>query len=161
MVKCPETLEELEELERLLPLCRKDLTKLKEAKLEAGAARTGREAERQIAEELDRPFETVRSAIKREEQSHKVGAVDPLCETESQASAPSSVPPAPICSLWTRDQGHTPLPQPWSWLPTAALPSTPAWPFPLRPWRPPLVNCLSWSPPPASASHRGHHHRHH
>ncbi len=42
-----------------------------QAKLESGAARTGREAERQLAEELDRPEATIHHAIWREKQAHK------------------------------------------------------------------------------------------
>jgi hypothetical protein len=61
--KCPETIEELEKLERLLPLCRKALYEAAQAKLDSGAARTRREAERQLAEELQRPESTIHHAI--------------------------------------------------------------------------------------------------
>ena len=81
-----ESLEELEELERLLPLCRKTLYEAAKAKLETGTARTGRETERQLAAELGRSEETIHSAIGRERkaQLHKLGALHPPCEKDEQ-----------------------------------------------------------------------------
>jgi ParB family chromosome partitioning protein len=100
--KCPETIEELEKLERLLPLCRKALYEATQAKLESGAARTEREATRQLAEESGKPEESIRTAIK--SQKHKLGLINPPCEKEKQA-----VEKAPICAIWTGDQdSYTP-----------------------------------------------------
>ena len=72
-LKCPESIEELERLEQLLPLCRKSLYEAAQAKLESGAARTERETSRQLAEEIGKPVETIRRARKREERSKKEG----------------------------------------------------------------------------------------
>ncbi len=72
-LKCPESIEELERLEQLLPLCRKSLYEAAQAKLESGAARTEREASRQLAEETGKPVETIRSYRKREEKSRGEG----------------------------------------------------------------------------------------
>ena len=83
--KCPESIEELEKLERLLPLCRKALYEAAQAKLESGAARTRREAERQLAEETGRPVGTIREYIRREEQAHKLDTLCPPCNPDSQA----------------------------------------------------------------------------
>jgi hypothetical protein len=83
--KCPESIEELEKLERLLPLCRKALYEAAQAKLESGAARTRREAERQLAEETGRPVGTIREYIRREEQAQKLDTLCPPCNPDSQA----------------------------------------------------------------------------
>jgi len=45
MAECPESIEELEALERLIPLCKRTLYETARAKLEAGAAHSRREAE--------------------------------------------------------------------------------------------------------------------
>jgi phage N-6-adenine-methyltransferase len=85
MAKCPESIEELQALEQLLPLCRKDLYRARLAKIESGAAYSKREAERQLAEETGKPLETIRSAIKYE-QRHELGRINPVCEIEKQAA---------------------------------------------------------------------------
>ncbi len=105
-MKCPETIEELEELERLLPLCRKTLYETARAKMESGAAYSRREAERQIAEETGRPLSTVRSGIQRE-QLHNLDALHPLCEKEEQVAHLEPLcekkDQPPICTIWTGD----------------------------------------------------------
>jgi len=121
MVKCPESIEELQELEKLLPLCKKALYETAQAKLESGAAYSRRDAERQIAEETGRPFETIHSAIKREEKSqmHDMGALHPPCENVLQGGEKEAdlledkedltFHRPPICSLMTGDQeSYTP-----------------------------------------------------
>jgi len=59
---------------------------LAQAKLESGAARTEREAARQLAEELGRPPESVHRVIQREKsaQANNLVTVSPPCTTESQ-----------------------------------------------------------------------------
>lgn len=74
-IQCPETIEELEELERRLPLCRTGIYKAHRAKMESGAACSKKEADRQLAEETGKPVETIRSYRKREEKEG--GAVHP------------------------------------------------------------------------------------
>jgi hypothetical protein len=80
-IKCPETIEELEELERRLPICRKGLYEARKAKIESGAACSQREAERQLAEETGKPIGTVRRAIWEEEQKTKVAQTEPPHES--------------------------------------------------------------------------------
>ena len=91
--KCPESMEELERIEKLLPLCRKALYEAAQAKLQSGAARTRRDAERQLAEETGRPESAIRAAIRRESQVHKVDALHPACNTDSQACEVDSQEP--------------------------------------------------------------------
>lgn len=78
--KCPESIEELEELEALLPLCRKELLEQAQARIDAGTATSERDAARQIAEETGRKPETIRKAIQRE----KLGTVSPLARFKSE-----------------------------------------------------------------------------
>ena len=73
MAECPESIEKLEELEKLLPLCRKELLEQAQARLEAGTAKSERDAARQLAEETGKKPETIRKAIQRE----KLGTVSP------------------------------------------------------------------------------------
>ena len=47
---CPESMEELENLEALIPMCRKELYKQVEARIKTGAAKSISEASRQLAE---------------------------------------------------------------------------------------------------------------
>jgi ParB family chromosome partitioning protein len=96
MVKCPESLEELEELERLLPLCRKTLLETAKAKLESGAAYSISDAARQISEETGRPAESIRVEIHQQQKKEK--------DAQADKDVNGLQAPAPICSLWTRDQ---------------------------------------------------------
>jgi len=101
-LKCPESIEELERLEQLLPLCRKSLYEAAQAKLESGAARTERETSRQLAEEIGKPVETIRRARKREERSKKEGGdtVPPNITSEDNCKSESKIPrvrpPGPV-----------------------------------------------------------------
>lgn len=79
-MKCPESIEELEELERLLPLCRKSLFEQARARIETGAACSISEASRQIAEETGRSPESIRTRI-REEQAGRGVHLSDLAET--------------------------------------------------------------------------------
>jgi len=93
MVKCPESIEELQELERLLPLCKKTLYETAQAKLESGAASSIRDAARQIGEETGRSPGVIRVAIQREERE-RMATMLPPCETELQGD--EKHPPQPI-----------------------------------------------------------------
>lgn len=65
-MKCPESVEELEEIERMLPLCRKTLYEQAKARIESGAACSVSEAARQIGEEVGRNPESIRTRIREE-----------------------------------------------------------------------------------------------
>lgn len=94
--KCPESIEELEKLEALLPLCRKELLEQAQARLDAGTATSERDAARQIAEETGRKPETIRKAIQRE----KLGTVSParvLKVNEFETEVLKSKVPVLVC----------------------------------------------------------------
>jgi len=74
-LKCPESIEELEELDRLIPLCRKDLYAQAKAKIESGAACSLRDASIKLGAELDRNPESIRKSIQREQ---KIGTLSQL-----------------------------------------------------------------------------------
>lgn len=78
-MKCPESIEELQELEKLIPLCKITLYDQAKARIETGAAKSVSEASRQIAEEIDKDPETIRRAIRREDVS---GTLSHLSETD-------------------------------------------------------------------------------
>jgi hypothetical protein len=75
--ECPSSIEALEEIEKLIPMCREELLKQVEARKQAGTAKSDREATRQLAEELpgDLTPEAIRNKVKRERE--KVGRTDP------------------------------------------------------------------------------------
>jgi phage N-6-adenine-methyltransferase len=99
MAECPESIEELEALEQLLPLCKRTLYETAKAKVESGAARSRLGAAKQIADETGRPVETIRRAIYRHEDTEKTVTL----------SQPENVFKLPICSLHTGDQeSYTP-----------------------------------------------------
>ena len=67
MAECPNSIEELQELEKLIPLCRLTLYNQAKARIESGAAKSVSEASRQLAEETGRSPEVIRKAIQRED----------------------------------------------------------------------------------------------
>jgi len=75
-MECPESIEELEEIERMLPLCPITVFRQAKSRKDAGAADSWKEAERQISDETGKPIETVRSARKRG-QKKEGGALHP------------------------------------------------------------------------------------
>jgi len=81
-LKCPENAEGLEELEKLIPLCRKEIFQQVKAKVETQGI-SEREASRLVAEELKKPIETIRTAVKKEKINPKVGQGNPSILTES------------------------------------------------------------------------------
>lgn len=65
MAECPNNIEELQELEKLIPLCRATLYNQAKARIETGAAKSVSEASRQLANETGRSAETIRHHIRR------------------------------------------------------------------------------------------------
>ena len=65
-MKCPDSIEELEELEKLVPLCKIELYNQAKARIETGTAKSVSEASRQIAEETGRNPESIRVQIQKE-----------------------------------------------------------------------------------------------
>jgi hypothetical protein len=55
IMKCPESIEELERLEQMLPLCRESLFEQAQARIKIGEAKSERQAAKQLAEELGVP----------------------------------------------------------------------------------------------------------
>ena len=64
-MKCPESIEELKELEKLIPLCKVTLFEQAKARIETGAAKSVSEASRQLAEEMGKDPETIRAQVRR------------------------------------------------------------------------------------------------
>lgn len=80
-MKCPESIEELEEIARMLPFCRKTLYEQVKSRVETGSACSISEASRQIAEETGKNPETIRRRIA-EEQSVRGAHLSELTETD-------------------------------------------------------------------------------
>jgi hypothetical protein len=66
-MRCPESLEELRELEKLIPLCRRTLFDQVEARIKSGAAKNISDASRQLGEETGRNPESIRRVVQREQ----------------------------------------------------------------------------------------------
>jgi DNA modification methylase len=69
MAACPNNLEELQELEKLIPLCRLSLYNQAKSRIQAGVAKSVSEASRQLAEETGKSPATIRNAICRSGES--------------------------------------------------------------------------------------------
>lgn len=96
---CPESIEELKELENMIPLCRVELYKQAEAKIGSGAACSLREASRQIAEETGKNPKSIERSLQREQKTR--GA------TLSYLS--EKYKPNVIATKWTGDaESYTP-----------------------------------------------------
>jgi len=80
-MKCPESIEELQEWERLVPLCKIELYNQAKAKIETGAAKSVSEASRQIGEETGKNPESIRQRIL-EEQSVRGVQLSELAGTD-------------------------------------------------------------------------------
>jgi len=65
--KCPESIEELQELEKLIPLCKIELYNQAKARIKTGAAKSVSEASRQLGEETGRNPDSIRQRIIEEE----------------------------------------------------------------------------------------------
>jgi len=68
-MKCPESIEELQEWERLVPLCKIELYNQAKARIETGAAKSVSEAARQIGDETGKNPESIERAIRREQET--------------------------------------------------------------------------------------------
>jgi len=73
-VKCPENIEELQELEKLIPLCKVTLYNQAKARIETGTAKSVSEAARQIGEETGKSPATIRDSIIEGEKKATVGS---------------------------------------------------------------------------------------
>jgi len=67
-MKCPDTIEELDEILRIAPLCKVTLYNQAKSKIETGAAKSVSEASRQIGEETGKKPESIGRAIRREQE---------------------------------------------------------------------------------------------
>ena len=102
-MECPESIEELEEIERLLPLCRKSLYEQAEARIETGAACSISEASRQLGEETGKNPESIRRRIS-EEQAVRGAHLSETTETDKYRPKKDT-----IATKWTGDQeSYTP-----------------------------------------------------
>jgi len=72
MFECPNSIEELEEWERKLPMCRISLFETAKAKVDTGVAVGLRDASRQIGEETGGNPESIKRAILREQQTQGI-----------------------------------------------------------------------------------------
>lgn len=90
MADCPESIEELKELEKLIPLCRVTLYEQAKARIEAGAAKSVSEASRQIAEETGKSPATIRTAIQREE--NRSASLTQLAGTDKYSQKHEPIP---------------------------------------------------------------------
>jgi len=85
-MKCPESMEELEEMMKILPLCRITLYDQAQARLKKHPEKSAREVAKELAEELEVDPEKVRTMIRRGKKE-KGGSTDPLILTKSEEDA--------------------------------------------------------------------------
>jgi len=85
-MECPESIEELLEIERMLPLCRKEIYEQAKARIESGVACSISEASRQISEELEKDPESIRRSIQREQQKREGVILSHLGDTPKRNS---------------------------------------------------------------------------
>ncbi len=86
---CPESVEKLQELERLIPLCKATLYEQAQARIKKDPKKSERKVEREMAKELDRSSSTVHTAVQREKKERLV-SLKPLASlnlTESDKAA--------------------------------------------------------------------------
>lgn len=81
IVKCPESIEELDEMARNLPLCKVTLYEQAKARIKSGAAKSVTQATEQIGEETGKNPESIRKSIQREEKS-RTGTLSQLSGTD-------------------------------------------------------------------------------
>lgn len=82
MPECPTSLEELEEIAKMLPLCRVTLYNQAKARMESGAAKSVSDAARQLAEETGRSARTIETAIYREQKTLRTPSLTELAGTD-------------------------------------------------------------------------------
>ena len=85
-MECPESIEELKEMETLIPLCKVTLYEQAQARLKKNPEKSERQIAKEMAEELDKPESTVRDAIQREKKVRLVDSQPPTL-TESDKVA--------------------------------------------------------------------------
>jgi len=78
--KCPESIEELDKLVELIPMCRKELFVQAKSKIESGIACSIAEASRQLGEETGKNPDSIDRSIRRE-QSNQGMTLSDLTET--------------------------------------------------------------------------------
>lgn len=99
MYKCPDNIEELEELEKLLPLCRKDLYAQAKARIDGGSACSLSEVSRQLGDELGRNPNSIRRSLQREQE-----------EGATLSHITQKYVPDTIATKWTGDpESYTPV----------------------------------------------------
>jgi hypothetical protein len=90
MPECPDNIEELKELEKLIPLCRVTLYEQAKSRIETGAAKSVSDASKQLAEETGRKAETIRKAINREMETGTVSQLPEIAGTDKHKPKPES-----------------------------------------------------------------------
>jgi len=88
-VKCPESIEELKDLEKLIPLCKVTLFEQAQARKEKHPEKSDRQVAREIADELEKPVETIRTAIKG--RKRELGLSNPPMELNLTDSDKTSI----------------------------------------------------------------------
>jgi len=83
-MKCPESIEELNELEKLIPLCKVTLYEQAQARKKKNPDKSDRQISKEIAEEIGRSPDTVRRAIIREKAIRKMETVSPPLELSTE-----------------------------------------------------------------------------
>jgi hypothetical protein len=91
MPECPDNIEELKELEKLIPLCRVTLYEQAKARIETGAAKSVSEASNQLAEETGRKPETIRKAISRQIKTGTVSQLAEIAGTDKHKPKPTVI----------------------------------------------------------------------
>jgi len=76
-MKCPESIEELAELEKNLPLCKVTLFEQAQARLKKNPEKSERQVAKDIAEELDEDPGKIRTAIRRADKEIHDGSSEP------------------------------------------------------------------------------------
>jgi len=82
-MKCPESMEELVELEKSLPLCKVTIYEQAQARLKKEPDKSEYQAEKEIAEELDKPVASIHSAVQRQKKVVAMQQLPVLNLTES------------------------------------------------------------------------------
>lgn len=103
MPECPTSLEELEEIAKMLPLCRVTLYNQAKARIESGAAKSVSDAARQLAGETGKSPEVIRNFINRQNKTVALlqsGSLSELTGTDKHRPYATSAgktitPPAP------------------------------------------------------------------
>lgn len=101
--ECPESIEKLEELESLIPMCKKELYLQAKARIESGAVCSIREASRQIGEETGRNPESIRRRIS-EEQGVRPAHLSEITGTDKYTPNSNIL----VCKMTGNEEHYTP-----------------------------------------------------